>query len=604
IIAIVILGFAAFIVPLHRRNAALIESMARSQEQDRRLGSDIARHIAERDRNEAEAQFRALFRQSSVGVVMCDLDGHIIESNMALQGMLGFTPDELRRLTYSELFTDPDERASESDGDGERLMRRKDSTMLWVEQTTTQAIASDRRTIAVIRMIQNIEARKRAEDRLRFDATHDALTGLHNRKHFDDAMDKAVSASRSAGAPSFALLMIDLDGFKQINDTRGHAVGDEALAEVGRRLRAFNGTEILLSRYGGDEFTAIVSGLRTADSAVMLARAIQNALHEPMAIQGAQMLLSASTGICLWSSEFADGDALLQAADSAAYRAKSAGRGRWALYDTSMAKDDQYRREIGAGLREALDGGELDIVFQPIVALRDRTCVGFESLVRWNHRSLGSVPPSAFIPVAEKMGLIGEIGEWMLRQACQQLAMWRSCHDLPGFKINVNVSAQQMSDPDFASLVDSVLKETRLDPKRIALELTETAIFDSREQGSKTLEALRRIGSPIMLDDFGTGFSSLAHLQKVRMDALKIDQSFVRGENGGLASAPIVEMLIALSRTLGIDVVAEGVETETQAEMLAAMGCSAAQGYLFARPLSAAEAIDFLMAGAAVSAGH
>ena len=602
IIGLVVLGFVAFIAPLHRRAALLMASSARSREQDLRLSSEIARHIAERDRSEAEAQFGAVFQQSSVGVALCDLDGTILESNAALQSMLGFTADDLRQTPFAALAAVSDDRAVSADGDGERLIRRKDASPLWVEQTTTPAVASDRRTIAVIRMIQNIEGRKKAEDRLRFDATHDALTGLHNRRFFDDAVEAAVAASSTDRAPSFAALMIDLDGFKHINDTRGHAVGDAVLEEVGRRLRSFDGPDVLVSRYGGDEFTAFLSGISTIEPAVEIARTIQQALHAPMTVGGARMLISASIGVCLWGAEFSDGDALLQAADSAVYKAKSAGRGRCAAYDASMASRDRYRREIGANLRGALDGHELEIAFQPIVALRDRACIGFESLARWNHPVLGAVSPADFIPVAEEMGLIGEIGAWMLHQACEQLAVWRSVHGLTNIKINVNVSPQQMVDPEFASLVAAALKESNLDPRCIALELTETAIFDARDQGNRTLEALRRIGTPIMLDDFGTGFSSLSHLQRVRMDALKIDQSFVRGADGGFASAPIVETLIALAKTLGIDVVAEGVESERQAALLTALGCQFAQGYLFSRPLSASEALEFLLDRSAIAA--
>jgi diguanylate cyclase (GGDEF)-like protein/PAS domain S-box-containing protein len=604
VIGMVVFVFVAFIAPLHRRYATLIDSSARSQEQDRRLSSDIARHIAERDRNEAEAQFTALFQQSSVGVVLCDLDDRILESNPALQRMLGFGPEELRSMSFGALLAGMDDSFPQPAGDGERLMRRKDAAPLWVEQTTTPAVGNDRRTIAVIRMIQNIERRKKAEERLRFDATHDALTGLHSRRHFDGALDDAVRAARVKDAPAFAVLMIDLDGFKNINDTRGHAVGDAALTEVGRRLRAIEAPAVLFSRYGGDEFTAIVPGADSIDVASALTRSIQCALHAPMVLNGGHMTLSASIGIGMWSAAFADGDAVLQAADNAAYKAKSAGRGKWAAYDTLMAKEDRYRREIGASLRGALDGHEIGIAFQPIIALRDRACVGFESLARWSHPTLGTIGPSAFIPVAEELGLVGEIGERMLRQACEQLASWRDEHGITDIKINVNVSPQQMADPGFAPLVAAVLQEWRLDPKRIALELTETAIFDAREQGNLTLEALRRIGTPIMLDDFGTGFSSLTHLHRVRMDALKIDQSFVRGADGGLASPPIVQSVIALANTLGISVVAEGVETEAQATLLAEMGCHAAQGYLFGRPLTAADALEYLSARSALAANR
>jgi diguanylate cyclase (GGDEF)-like protein/PAS domain S-box-containing protein len=601
LIGFVIFALVAFIGPLHKKNALLLESSARSQEQDRRLDSDLARHIAERDRSEAEAQFKALFQQSSVGVVLCGLDGQILDTNAALQTMLGYTSPEMRLMKFSSLTGAADDGNSNTDGDGERLMRCKDETRIWVEQTTTPAVAGDDRVIAVIRIIKNIESRKKAEEQLRFDASHDPLTGLRNRRHFDGALDAAVEASTADSEHSFAVIMIDLDGFKYINDTRGHAIGDAALAEVGRRLETCNGPNVLISRYGGDEFTAILHDISSVEPAIALAKAVQNAMHEPLSIEGTRMSLSASVGICLWNLEFVDGDALLQAADSAVYKAKSAGRGRWAVYDTSMAKEDRYRRAVGANLREALDNGQLDIAYQPIVSLHDRTCIGFEALARWNHPTLGPVPPTVFITVAEEMGLVGEVGEWMLRQACHQLAEWRSSYGVANIKVNVNVSPQQMADPDFAPLVAAALREADLEPKHIALELTETAIFDSRGQGSKTLDALRRIGTPILLDDFGTGFSSLTHLQKVRMDALKIDQSFVRGDDGGLASPPIVQTLIALAKTLGIDVVAEGVETEQQAALLLAMGCRAAQGFLFSRGLPAADAIGYLIENSKVA---
>jgi EAL domain-containing protein (putative c-di-GMP-specific phosphodiesterase class I) len=307
--------------------------------------------------------------------------------------------------------------------------------------------------------------------------------------------------------------------------------------------------------------------------------------------------VTASFGLCLWYVELPDADAIMRAADSATYRAKALGRSRVVTYDTGMAQYDNLRRRIGIELRSALDNDEIRLVYQPIVSMPDRSCVGFEALARWEHPELGFLSPAIFIPVAEQVGLMSAIGARILRQACDQLAQWQRRDGADRLKLNVNVSPQQMADPAFPAIVADCLSRSGADPKSIALELTETAMLDERGATSETLARLRQMGISIVLDDFGTGFSSLSHLQLLPMDALKIDQSFIKGPNEALASPAIVHALITMSRTLGIGIVAEGVETEKQAALLNHMGCRAAQGFLFSKPLDPEAAFEFLIRG-------
>jgi diguanylate cyclase (GGDEF)-like protein len=586
-LVIFLIGIFGLIAPAHRRAATSVAQAIRIEEQRARIGAEVARHAAERDGREAEAQFQALFRHASMGVALADERDRILESNGALQRMLGYSEKELRGTQFGEWAVPTSAPA------GERVFRRKDGSTFWVEQSTTVVHGTDERNIATIWMVQDIEERKAAEARLQHDATHDSLTALFNRGHFDQFIDRAVdSAARDAGQ-AFTVFMIDLDRFKIVNDTRGHAVGDAVLTEVGRRLAAWAQSEIIVARYGGDEFAALMRGPSQSAMATDAATCLLRILDRPMAIGGMSMRISASVGLCRWAPEFANGDAIMRAADTAAFRAKALGRSRVIAYDSSMAKDDDLRRRVGLELRTAIDNNQMSLVYQPIVSLPDRRCIGFETLARWHHPELGRVSPSIFISVAEEIGLATEIGAWVLQEACTQLADWQRRLGREPLKLNVNASSQQMADPTFANVVRAALRESGVRLGSLVLELTETAMLDGGQQSNETLAEIRAMGVPIVLDDFGTGYSSLSYLQRLPIDALKIDQSFIKGPSGGLAAPAIVHALIALAKTLGINVVAEGVETEEQSALLVEMGCPTAQGYLFSRPLDADSAFEF-----------
>ena len=599
LLAIVAVGLGALIVPAHRRLARTTESEIRSQEQEKRIGSEVARHAAERDRREAEAQFQALFRRSLVGVALTDAKGWIIESNEALQRMLGYSDVELRGSQFGEWAIDGEagvESIDDPRARRERVFRRSNGTTFWVEQTSTAAPGGNGDAPAgIIWMVQDIEKRKNAEWRLQHDATHDRLTGLNNRGFFDEVIGAESRRFASGEASTFTVCMIDLDSFKFVNDTRGHAAGDALLAGFGERLRRWARDGNVVARYGGDEFAVFIRDVGDPERALEHAATLQALLDTPIDVGGASINATASIGVCMSGPEVPTGDAIMRAADAATYRAKALGRARAVLYDAAMAQHDDLRRRIGVELKTAVARGQLSLEYQPIVSLPGRTCIGFEALVRWDHPELGRVGPSIFIPVAEEVGLMREVGSWVLLTACRHLATWQGDPRVPDCKLNVNVSTHQMADPGFLEIVRSCIASTGVDPRRLGFELTETAMLDRNGMANETLAQIRALGIPVVLDDFGTGYSSLSYLQLLPMDALKVDQSFVRSPHDGLASPAIVHALISLSRSLGISVVAEGVETEQQAAHLERIGCRAAQGYLFSRSLRADAALDYLV---------
>jgi diguanylate cyclase (GGDEF)-like protein len=444
--------------------------------------------------------------------------------------------------------------------------------------------------------VQDINQRKEAEAKLRHDATHDSLTGLHNRAFLErELIELATRAQRGAARP-FAALMIDLDRFKHVNDTRGHVTGDMVLVEVARRLSQCITEDHIIARYGGDEFVAVLTDVSDPAVAVHAAEELQHAFDEPICVGGLRLRLSTSIGICPWDPKLTDCDAIIRAADNAAYRAKALGRARSVVYDLNMFAADDLRRRVASDLRAAITNNELSLVYQPIMTLRNPRLRGFEALARWSHHELGDIEPSVFIPVAEETGLMDELGGWVLHEACAQLSQWRSKYPLIANKLtlNVNISAQQMVNPRFPDAVKNALARWALAPGDLALELTETAMFDGRGPLHDVVAELRLMSVHIVLDDFGTGYSSLNHLRRLNMDALKVDHSFVSDGRADLAAPAIVEALMAVAKAFKIEVVAEGVETWRQAASLNSLGCDAAQGFLFSRGLEPDRATEFL----------
>jgi diguanylate cyclase (GGDEF)-like protein len=428
-------------------------------------------------------------------------------------------------------------------------------------------------------------------------ALHDPTTGLPNRELLTDRIGHALATSDVEGAEPIAVILLNLDRFKVINESVGHAVGDRLLVAVGQRLVAALRPSDTVARFGGDEFGIILDPVADVDEARRIAERIGVEVRAPFPAGGREWFISASLGIAFGRPGRTTPGEMLREAEIAMVRAKADPSTRYAVFEPSMSDQTMDRIDMENDLRRAIERGELRVHYQPLVDLATDRIVGFEALVRWQHPVRGLVPPLAFIPLAEETGLIVPLGRWVLEMACRQAAKWRDTRpNGPRRLMSVNLSSRQFGQPDLVEQVGSILAETGLDPSMLELEITESVVMDQSEVGVRTLNRLRDMGVRLVLDDFGTGYSSLAYLKHLPLDTIKIDRTFVAGLNGE-ADRSIVEAVIALAHGLRISVVAEGIETEAQFEILRAMGCDVGQGYLFARPLPAAEAGRLLSPG-------
>ncbi len=450
---------------------------------------------------------------------------------------------------------------------------------------------------------QEVEDRTRAEDRLResearllHDAFHDALTGLPNRALLLDRIGRALERARRHIDYRFALLFLDFDGFRVINDSLGHTLGDAVLIENARRLQlGLRGIDTL-ARLGGDEFVALVDDVDDEAAAIAVAERLQTALALPFDGQGQRLYTTASIGIVLSSAFYETAQDLLRDAEVTMYHAKALGRSRYAVFNAGMRARAIARLVLENELRQALERGELTLHYQPILDLRTDRITGFEALVRWRHPYRGLVPPGEFIPVAEETGSIVPIGHWVLREAAAQLARWRqNTENAQGLTMSVNLSARQLREKDLASQVGLALMQAGLEPEALKVEITETALVDDAEQALITLEALRALGVQVQIDDFGTGYSSLSYLQRFPVDTLKIDRSFVGRISAGDDSVEIVRSIVNLAHGLGLTVIAEGVETQEQLNFIKALACELGQGYLISKPLEAERAFEYIV---------
>lgn len=434
---------------------------------------------------------------------------------------------------------------------------------------------------------EDVTERRRVEARIEHMARHDALTDLPNRVLFKEKLDEV--STRAQAGEMVAVLCLDLDRFKQVNDTLGHAVGDLLLKSVAARLRNCVRESDTVARLSGDEFAVIQQRVETAEDAAALAQRIMDVLAAPFLLDGHQVVVGASIGIALGPIDGPDADRLLKSADTAAYRAKSDGRGLYRFFEAGMDERLQARRATEIALREALSRGQFELFYQPLVKVRDRRISGFEALLRWRHPDRGLVSPGEFIPLAEEIGVIVQIGEWVLRTACAEAATWAGeCH------VAVNVSPAQFSNRNLVSVVTEALAASGLPPHRLELEITESVLLENSAAVTATLAQLNALGVRISMDDFGTGYSSLSYLQRFPFDKIKIDASFIHSLGQGEEGIAIVRAIAGLGKSLGITTTAEGVETEEQLESILAEGCDEVQGYYFSAPRPAKEVATFL----------
>jgi diguanylate cyclase (GGDEF)-like protein/PAS domain S-box-containing protein len=477
----------------------------------------------------------------------------------------------------------------------EHRVRTKDGTYLWVLARGNAVQQGDGQPYRMAGSLTDVTQRKRTEEQLLHDAFHDALTGLANRALFMDRLEVLLAKSRGRaprkGEPPFAVLFLDLDRFKVVNDGLGHVAGDRLLVAIARRLEECLRPGDSVARLGGDEFTVLLDGLDSTADALRIADRIQEELSRPFEVAGQEVFTTASIGVAFGGKGYREADELLRDVDTAMYRAKALGKARAEVFDEAMRARAVEILQLETQLRRALERRELRLFYQPIVRLQTGEIDAVEALVRWESPERGLVAVGEFLPVAEDSGLIVPIGEWVISEACRQLRAW---DEVLGprrpLAVNINVSGREFIQPDLVACVRDALAETGLDPARVRIEITESVIMDDAMAAEATLARLRALGVKLHMDDFGTGYSSMSHLRDFRLDALKIDRSFVGHIGPAGEHAEIVRTIVALGHNLGLEVVAEGVETAEQAALLRSLGCEYGQGFHFARPLRAEEA--------------
>jgi diguanylate cyclase (GGDEF)-like protein/PAS domain S-box-containing protein len=548
------------------------------------------------------APHRAVFEQSPNSALVVDATTlKVVEANPALQRNLGYTLEEVRALTVNDLFTD-------DSGDPDALVRRlrdpnprsplevqqrsKDGTLRSVEVVAQKVELSTgpllylaAHDVTVRRKVQaQLLEKQQHLDHL---AHHDQLTGLPNRLYLAAHLPGAIEEAKRTGA-MLAVLFLDLDRFKHINDSRGHETGDKLLKAVAQRIRATMRNEDVVVRMGGDEFIVVLKTVRNTDQVNEAAGRITEALSAPVIVDGRPLVTTASIGVSLYPRDGSDMGELLRHSDTAMYQAKDRGRNNFQLFSPIMARRLKERMAIETSLRTAMQTGQLDVHYQPIVDIQTRRVVALESLLRWKHPSHGFIPPERFVAVAEEAGLIVPIGEFVLARAVEDIARWRQagCAQVP---VAVNISAVQLQRSNLPATITMLTQSHNVSPKLLQLELTESAVFERRgragESNEDAVAQLRQLGVKIAIDDFGTGYSSLSYLKRWRVDYLKVDRSFVRDLVTDMSDLAIVGAIIAMAKHLHIEVVAEGIEGWQQLEKLRQLGCHLAQGYLLAKPV-------------------
>ncbi|MGH9765043.1 MAG: putative bifunctional diguanylate cyclase/phosphodiesterase, partial [Blastocatellia bacterium] len=443
--------------------------------------------------------------------------------------------------------------------------------------------------------IQHIADRKRAEERLLHEAMHDSLTGLPNRVYFLAKLQSELAAVKDDSSETVAVLFLDLDRFKVINDSLGHLYGDRLLVETAARLRASIRTNDLVARLGGDEFTVLLTGVQGDNDAIRVAERIQRDIAIPFKLGAYETCATASIGIAIYRRDHIPPEEMLRDADTAMYQAKALGKGQHAIFDRYMHTRAMNMMQIENDLRRGLEREEFLLHYQPIVEIESGRLLGFEALVRWLHPERGLIPPGTFIPVAEETGWIVPLGAWVLREACAQMKLWQEQFGIDSrLYVAVNISSKQFGQVDIPDQVTQTLRSTGLDARSLTLEITESVVMDNIEVATRILERLRSIGVELSIDDFGTGYSSLSYLHRLPINVLKIDRSFVNRLGKSKADKEIVRTIVLMAQTLGKGVVAEGVETEEQLAELRELKCGCGQGFLFSRPVGAEAAGQFV----------
>jgi diguanylate cyclase (GGDEF)-like protein/PAS domain S-box-containing protein len=575
----------------------------------------VCADITERRRSEAarralEERYTAVVASLEEGIVVSDDQGVITAANRAAESILGrriavgerldaVFGDELRARHPDGFLITEDEhpvvrtlRTGESFTNVLMGIELADREQRWLSLNSRPLRHDDLLPYGMVCSFSDVTERRRTERQLNYQATHDALTGLANRPVFIESLRQTLDHARRAGS-RVGVLFIDLDRFKVVNDTQGHLVGDEVLSAVARRLQRTTRAVDTVARLSGDEFVVLCPDLADIDAARRRATEIADVIAQPIPVSsGRDVVITASVGVSCVEGGLADPEAMLRDADVAMYTAKERGRARVELLDHTLRERAQRRTDIERDLRVALDNDELAVHYQPIVSHSRNGIVGLEALVRWPHPD-GPIFPDEFIPIAEESGLILPLGIWVLNKACAEAAHWKATVPAAAdLHISVNLSGRQLGDPDVVGNISAALTRSGLEPDALWLEITESTLMDDAAGAARTLNAIRQLGVHLVIDDFGTGYSSLAYLKRFPVDTLKIDRSFVDGLGRDAESEAIVRAVVGLTESLHLSVIAEGVETMEQLELLHELGCETYQGYLLAKPMPSSE-VDF-----------
>ena len=590
------LGLYAFLVAL-----PIIGIIYATYRTYRRNIEDAEQHANEQSRisqalQQSEEHFRNAFDHAA-GMALISADGQWRRVNGSLCQILGYSEQELLATNFQEV-TYPDDLGDDLVHiyqllEGKRRIDQREKRYLhklghpiWVLQSASVARNAGGDALHLILQIQDITERKRAEEQVHHAAFHDALTGLPNRTLLSDRLSLALARAKRNKEYQFAVLFLDLDRFKLVNDSLGHTLGDQLLVELGRRLEVCMRKADTVARLGGDEFGMLLDGIKDPYDAIYIAERIQEALLEPFTLNGHEFLTTTSIGIAFSKTGYGGPEDILRDADIAMYRAKANGKARYEVFDVAMHSHAVEMLMLERELRHAIERKDVKVHYQPIVSLSDKMLVGFEALARLESAELGPISPSQFIPLAEETGLIIPLGMLVLEEACRQTVEWHKQYprEQP-LTISVNLSSKQFTQLNLVDSIKKCLAETGLTPSCLHLEITESVIMEKAQDAAEMLSQLKTLGVKLSIDDFGTGYSSLSYLHSFPFDILKIDRSFVCRMGTDNESTGIVETILTLAGKLGKHAVAEGVETEAQAETLKAMGCGYAQGYLFSRPV-------------------
>ncbi|WP_245829890.1 sensor domain-containing protein [Thalassospira alkalitolerans] len=564
------------------------------------IGQDVTEKLSvERALRLAEEKYRGIFENSAEGLYQSRPLGEILSANPAFVSILRYdSADELLspHNDFSDCYLNPTNRCrlmGKLLRDGvvqgfEAEMRCRDGKIIWVEENARLIRDDKGLPILIEGSITDITDRKRSEARIQFLAHHDGLTGLPNRTLFQERLAAAVKRGKHEKR-SFVLMLFDLDNFKDINDTLGHPIGDLLLQGVGERMRVCLRNEDVVARLGGDEFAVLIHDPGTAEEVTFVAQRLIERVSERFMLEGNEIQVSTSVGICLFPQDGRDEKDLLRNVDLALYCSKAEGRNRYHFFEPRLQVEVQERKALERDLGHAIENDELELFYQPIIDIANHRIIGMEALVRWFHPSRGQVSPVDFIPVAERMGIIADVGRWVLNQACNQTREWVDA-GYGELTISVNLSPLELArHEDLIESVGNVLEQSRLNPNQLQFEVTESAVMDNPREAAITLGILRNQGIRIAIDDFGTGYSSLAYLKRFPVDKIKIDRSFIIDLDSRDGNAAIVRAVVFLARSFGMAVNVEGIETEMQLERIVSEGVDEVQGFYFSKPIPASE---------------